>query len=298
MMNASDAGHADPVKPQAMGERLAFELREIGIPPRPEILNRINQEIKQDEPDFKLLAALISSDVSLSSGLIKTANSPYFGFRTPVRSVSQALTTLGLNVASRTIAGLSLRLIFPHAISMQRFWGASSRIARLSGWLAQRYRAARVKADDAYTFGLFRDCGIPLLLFPFPDYRDILKLANAESELLFTDIEDHHLQTNHALIGSQLGENWLLPDELNLAILNHHNVMALREPGAVALPQQALGLIALAQLAEHLVQHHTGLSQTQEWKKMGADCLRLLAIGVDELADLYADSAEIVASEE
>ena len=40
--------------------------------------------------------------------------------------------------------------------------------------------------DDAYTYGLFRDCGIPILMKKFPGYVDVLKAANAETEKGFT----------------------------------------------------------------------------------------------------------------
>jgi HD-like signal output (HDOD) protein len=41
---------------------------------RPAILDQINREIANSEPDFAHLAALISSDVALSASLIKVAN--------------------------------------------------------------------------------------------------------------------------------------------------------------------------------------------------------------------------------
>ena len=92
----------------------AFEqsLRDVGIPPRPLILERVGEEMRKEEPNFRHLGELISADVSLAAGLLKTANSSYFGFRSRARTVTQALVMLGLDVTSRAIAGLALRKVF------------------------------------------------------------------------------------------------------------------------------------------------------------------------------------------
>lgn len=282
-----------------VGTLLANAIRDIGIPPCPAILTQINTEMSKEEPDLKYLDRIISSDVSLAAGLIAIANSPFFGFRNRVRSVREALQMLGLVVASRTIAGLIIQKVFPPSPSLERFWHASACIARLSGWLAQNCRAGlKVRPDDAYTFGLFRDCGIPILMRRFDDYAETLKRANQEQVRSFTDVEQAIYPTNHAAVGSLLAQSWWLPDEICLAIRHHHEQRMLAPGSSPRLANPVLGLIAIVQLAEHLFQKHSGLSQTQEWHKLGADCLRLLKLEESDLETIYTDSAELVASAE
>ena len=287
-------------KHSAVDVLLENAVRDIGIPPRPAILDSINFEMHKDEPDMLHLSRLISSDVALAAGLIATANSPYFGFRRRVRSVRETLMMLGLDVASRAVAGLVLRKLFPATLILERFWDASACIARLSGWLTQHpEHGIRIRADDAYTFGLFRDCGIPVMMKRFPHYQDVLKTANEAKELDFTTVEEKHCPTNHVVIGYLLAQSWRLPDETCLAIRHHHDYLALREQDCSApLPVATLGLIATVHLAEHLFQHHTGLSQTQEWIKAGEVCLQLLGISTERLDQLYDESGMIITSED
>jgi HD-like signal output (HDOD) protein len=288
---------ADTPPPSPVDALLESSLKDIGIPPRPVILERISEEMRKDEPDYKRLGNIIGADVSLSGGLIKTANSPFFGFRNRVRSVNEALMLLGLDVASRAIAGIILRKVFPGSLHLERFWDASARIARLSGWLAQQVGHNKLRPDDAYTFGLFRDCGIPVLLLRFPGYEKILTQANEEASRGFTAVEDVQLPTNHAMVGCLLAQSWWLPEETCLAIRHHHEAAIIETP-SVTPPLTSRYRIAMSQLAEHLVQRHSGLSHTQEWPKLGAACLRLLDLTENDLDDIFDDSIPVMEAED
>lgn len=282
--------------PSAVDNLIERSILDVGIPPCPLILDRFMNEARLDEPDFNRLASIIGSDVGLSAGLIKTANSPYFGLRQRVRSVNEALTILGLKPASRAVAGIILRKAFPNVPNMERFWDASARIAHLSGWLAQHLNIRGLRAEDTYTFGLFRDCGIPVLLGRFPQYEKILNEANSSTEHSFTEIENNGLSTNHAMIGCILAQSWWLPEEICLAIRNHHDLMAL-ESLSSQLPLLSRRLIATAQLAEHIVQKQLGLSMTHEWSKLGDVSLRILELDEAQLNTLYSEAESVVNSE-
>lgn len=287
----------DQHNPSEVDKLFERTLIDVGIPPCPAILTRFMDEAGKDEPDFNRLAAIIGSDVGISAGLIKTANSPYFGMRQRVRSVNEALTVLGLKASSRAVAGIILRNSFPNVPNLERFWDASARIARLSGWLAQQLRIRGLMAEDAYTYGLFRDCGIPVLLRRFPGYEKVLAAANADATRSFTAVEDAGIPTNHAMVGCILAQSWWLPEEICLAIRNQHDLTALESAGS-DLPMLSRRLIATAQLAEHIVQRQLGLSLTQEWQKLGAACLQILDIGEDRLEELYAEAAPVAAADE
>jgi HD-like signal output (HDOD) protein len=283
--------------PVSFETQLENTLRDIGIPPRPAILDRLSNEMRKAEPDFNSLAGIISADVALSASLIKITNSPFFGFRSRVRSVKEALMVLGLEVASRAIAGIALRKAFPDSLKMERYWDSSARIARLSGWLAQRVTRNSLRPDDAYVFGLFRDSGIPILLARFPDYYSVLNKANHEEIKSFTEIEDANLPTNHVVVGCLLSQSWWLPEETSVSIRYHHDVNALT---AATIPpsQTSRYLIAVAQLAEFLLQQNTGLCKTQEWSKLGPACLRLLNISEDDVKNILVDAMPVIEADE
>lgn len=278
----------------AIPEQIGVAVRNIGIPPCPAILLQVHKEAEKDEPDFNRLTDLVSQDVGLSASLIKVTNSPALGLSRKVRSVKEAIHILGLRMTMQTIAGISLQKLFGHAPTLERFWDSTARRARVSRWLAQQRRIEGVSPDDAYTFGLFRDCGIPLLMIPFPQYLDLLKAANADETRAFTDIEMDGIGIHHAQVGAELAEEWYLPAELECAIRYHHDPAFIE--GRIGEGMSvARYLVALGQLAEYLIQRATGLARNREWEKLGRVCLALLGMSDADLEQLGSDAIEIVA---
>jgi HD-like signal output (HDOD) protein len=274
-------------------DQLERTILDVGIPPCPEVLDRFMKEIRNFEPDFNRLEKIIATDVSVSAGLIKTANSSLFNLRQKVRSVREALAILGTKTAMLTVAGIILRNTFPKVPDLERFWDSSARIARVSGWLTQNIEINGIRPDDAYTYGLFRDCGIPVLLGRYKSYAEVLEVANNSLDQSFTDIEDTNISTNHAFIGWLLAQSWHLPKETCIAICNHHNIIAISSTNS-RLPLPSRKLIAIAQLAEHLVQNQLGLSFTEEWTKLGNACLRLLNLEKEQLQSLYKEAESVL----
>jgi HD-like signal output (HDOD) protein len=273
----------------------AFErtLKDINIPPRPIILERVKVEMRKEDPNFKQLGQLIAADVGLSAGLMKISNSAYFGLRTKVHSVDDALMMLGLDVASRAIAAACLRQSFPLTPPLERFWNGSAQIAALSGWLAKNNPNSKLPADVAYTFGLFRDIGIAILLLRYPRYVETLASANHETELSFTDVEQRDFGTDHTRVGYVLAMNWNLPEEICLGIRSHHDLLAMDQAES-GVPLASRYLIATSQTAEHILQCVSGLSSTSEWLKLGPACLKTLGLSEDELPAICEAGAEIL----
>jgi HD-like signal output (HDOD) protein len=268
-------------------------LQDIDIPPRPTILERIRHEMGREQPNARTLGLQISADVGLAAGVVSIANSPYFGCHSRSRSIHEALLVLGLEATARAVAAISLRLAFPNTSHYERFWDASAQIAALSGWLAQTVRRPGLRADDAYTYGLFRDCGIVILLRHAPGYMKALERANCEAERSFTDVEEDILPFNHSVVGCLMAQNWWLAEEMCLAIRHHHDLAAIAGPES-GVPAVGRSMIAVSQLAEHLLQRATGASRTSEWDKLGAGCLGVLGLDQADLADLYDEGAALV----
>ncbi|MBY0577682.1 MAG: HDOD domain-containing protein [Burkholderiales bacterium] len=273
---------------QLLDHEMERVLGSVGIPPRPTILMELDSEVKKDDPDFRKIERLVSSDVGLSASLLKTVNSPFFGLHNKATTISQAVSVLGLSTLARTITCLMLRKVFATAgqISMERFWDASAKVAMATAYIAKQLPG--MNRDEAYTFGLFQDCGIPVLMQRFPDYKQTLGIANQSVDRKFTDIEEEHCQTTHSTVGYLLTKSWNLPQTLSSAIRFHHEYDLLAESQSL-IAQESQNLVALALLAERAIQLHSGLSNSVEWRKGGEIVLHHLGLSESEFEDIVDD---------
>lgn len=272
---------------EPVDELLRKELSAIKIPPRPAVMSNIEQEMRSRAPNFGTLETIISLDVGISASLLKIANSAFFGFNGHARSVKDALHILGLNTVATAIAALSLRKAFAHVPNLERYWDSSARVAQLSGWLVANLTSChhKLRPEEAYTFGLFRDCGIPVLMSMYADYFDILKVANNEQVRPFTAIEDDEMGLNHAMIGASLADEWQLPIEFRAAIELHHDQDAILGLSAHKVPNASRYFMAISQLAEYLFQRLSGMNKTCEWGKLGASCSSVLGLEDENVID-------------
>jgi HD-like signal output (HDOD) protein len=271
---------------------VAGELDNIKIPARPAVLLNLQREMGVAEPDFQKIEEIITMDVAISASLVKIANNPTLGLSRQVRSIKEALHLLGLSTVRTVVMAIALRQSFAKTKSLERFWDSSARIAHLTSWLAANLvvDGRKIRPDEAFTFGLFRDCGIAVLMSMYADYLEILARANAESQHPFTSIEVDELGLDHAMIGGMLVREWELPEEFRQAVERHHEVEAIEGTASTGISDTSRILIALAQLAEHLFQALTGLNKTCEWQKLGGSCLTVLELTEANVAELLAQA--------
>lgn len=170
--------------PAHADHKLEHSLKGVSIPSCPAVLAQLMDELRQPQVSGKRIAALIGEDVGLAAMVVKSANSPLFGSGRRIGSLDEAIRLLGFGTLTNLVQEALLRtaLAAPGA-ALERFWDNSRYTAAASALIARKTGCAR--AETAYTFGLFHDCGIPLLVSRFPNYKQILGVANQATERWF-----------------------------------------------------------------------------------------------------------------
>mgnify|MGYP000745149322 CR=1 FL=1 len=256
------------------------------IPSSPKVLTELMEELRSPMTNGKKLAALINKDAGLAAGVLKSVNSPVFGTSRKIDSLPDAINLLGFKTLSNLVLQTLLRTtIRCHDSSLERFWDNSAYTAAVSGKLASVIKGT--SADTAYTFGLLHDCGIPLLVQRFSNYKQVLGQANAATDRCFTDVEEELLDTNHAIVGCILARSWGLPDEVSAGILCHHEYAAL--DGGTHLAESSRALIAINVIAEHVAGIHLRLKEDAEWSKARDHVSHFSGLSLTELDDLIDD---------
>jgi len=235
-------------------------LKQVTIPPRPALLIELDRELGGAEPDFRAVAALVGKDVGISAAMLKTLNSPLFALRSKIGNVTQAVQLLGMRNVRNIVTGLMLRNMVGAGQNLERFWDSAAINAYLCSILPKTPR------DEAYTFGLFRDCGIPILMQRFPEYRDTLKRAAGDDRPMPV-VEDERHGTNHATVGYMVARSWGLSDAICQSILRHHDIDMIN--GKDSTVPLAHTLVAINFFAEHLNDTMLRMRQDSQWELHG-----------------------------
>jgi HD-like signal output (HDOD) protein len=262
------------------------------IPVKPQILVELQQVQASSDPSPRAFSDVITKDVALSAAVLKTVNSPVFGLNRTITDIPQSIMLLGTKNITMIATFFQLKNAFNRksSISHEKYWDISMATANMMT-LVIEYLSLQSECpiEDAYAFGLFRDCGIQLMAMKYDDYKTVLIEANASPEVVFTDIEEAHYQTNHAIIGYFVANSWNLPVELCQSILRHHEPHYLQDTANSSLSKH---LYVLAKLASNILSNYLTASDDSEWLLAREDVLAFFKLSDYDYAELEQDLKE------
>ncbi|CAK0758014.1 HDOD domain-containing protein [Gammaproteobacteria bacterium] len=265
-------------------------LQGMEIPPQPQVLRKVMAEQQKANPDLHKVADAVSQDVGLSAAMLRAANSPAFGLRSQVTSISQAVLLLGMPNAVSLVTGLSLRMSMKgkSKVNLDDFWNTAADTAIVTAMLARRL--SLMSPDQAHMLGLFHDCGIPLLMQKFPNYTEVAKQARSSPDESITTLEDRHFSTNHAVVAYYVAKSWFLPKDIREVILHHHNESLLtRDEGKLS------SQVAMLLCAEHLSHSFRHMaSEDRGWDRQEEQVLALLGLTQEDCEDVNADIVNVL----
>jgi len=264
----------------------------IDIPACPSVVIDAMQEAQRDEPDLNRLAGIISTDAGMSAAALKLANSPLYGASSRVTSVRKAVERLGTKNVVCVVVAVALRASMSGlpAAWLENFWKRTTLLAIISSLVARRLYG--ISPDAAYTYSLFHDAAIPLMMRRFPNYGEVLEKCRNEG-LMLVQAEGDMFPCTHPIIGSLLVRNWGLPPILGQAIRFHHEDDAYDLPDRT-LPGGAVSLIAVTQVSEHLLSEILDDCDLEVGAQLFAKALDYLGVSESDLDDLRSRVAEAV----
>lgn len=276
-------------------DQIKHLLHGISIPPQPQIM--VDLQMEQFDPNCSMdrIAKLISQDVGLAGSILKTVNSSFFGLSNKIASIDQAINLLGITSVVNIVNALSIRgsLSDEAIITLSHFWDSAMDIAMSCATIAKRigYRAP----DEAYTLGLFHNCGIPLLVERFDNFPQVMEAAYADSEERIVDTENKLLNTNHAVVGYYVGKSWNLPRYMCEAIADHHRAEDIFIDQEYQNTEKK-NLLAILKMAEHICGNYRLLGQQTddfEWQRLEVNLLEYVGLSNPDFLNLQETIEEM-----
>jgi putative nucleotidyltransferase with HDIG domain len=180
------------------------------------------------DADISDIARIVEQDPGLTTRLLHTVNSAYFGIARRVVSCSEAIQIVGLELIRGLMMGMKIFDFYKNRPFVRtvfgRIWDHSLRTATGARRLCELEKQSIEICNVAFTAGLLHDIGkLILAANAEEDYRKVIEEADS-SRVPWYVAEKELFGTTHAQVGAYLFTLWGFPDPVVRAVENHHNL--------------------------------------------------------------------------
>jgi putative nucleotidyltransferase with HDIG domain len=176
---------------------------------------------RDPDADVEDLCRVIQTDIGLAARLMRSANSPAMGRRTPARQLTEAVLTLGLRQTCNLLVTTCARRLYRATLpGVEQLWNHALAVAVATETLASRMRSA----DPATVFlvGLFHDIGRVAFLMADASAPEVIASLARTSGTEPSDLEREWYGFDHSEAAAMLAQDWGLPPDQCDAIRWHH----------------------------------------------------------------------------
>ena len=259
------------------------------LPPLPTSALRVITLIKNPETSVKELETVIGEDLALTAGILRRANSAFYGYARRISSIQEAIVMLGFQVIhelaiSVAITPLLKTQLVGYEIEQEGLWKHSLLTAMAAKRLCQHLKLPYV--DVAFTAGLLHDIGKLIISIYLQVVGAFLLEKVTENKFSFVELEEKVIGFDHARVGGFMARSWNLPDDLVAPISFHHNLSDAQHYGELSsVVHVANGLASLLGFGGGV---DSGFNPIQQ------KALDLLSLKESDLELLMADLEELL----
>ena len=246
--------------------------------------------IEDEDHSLKEVVRLVENDASLTSEVLKVANTPAYFRGQPATTVQRAVLLLGEMMVVGIAICASSSIVFHSPLegydsATGEMWDHSVRSAIASRSIA-KYTKKKVSPGLAFTAGLLHDIGKSVLSEFLVGHGDeINHLQESAEDKDFLEMERDILGTDHTKVGFALAKSWKLPEPFQYVIRDHHNPSQTKE--------EYLGLVYTVHLADLIsMLGGAGTGSDSLSYKVASDYEEHVQISKEELSLILLDVQE------
>lgn len=218
----------------------------------PQVAIRVTRMVEDKMSSAEDLGRELARDPALSLKLLRLANSPLYGARNEIDTISRAVMILGtMRIRDMVLASSavdSFSGIPNELVTMEDFWRRSLYTGLASKFIAAQRGEGR--EESSFVAGLLHNIGKLVIYNRFPEQsvRAFMMVLDAEVPESFL-AEQRILGFDHAELGGALLSKWGLPAHLVEAVACHHEPeKAEQYPVEAALTHVSSRISLMAQL--------------------------------------------------
>jgi diguanylate cyclase (GGDEF)-like protein len=222
-----------------MNENLINRIKQCpNLPSLPSIAMQVLDLAGKADVDIAEIARIISKDPALSTKILRTVNSSFYGRSQHVSTISHALVILGLQSVKTLVLGFSLVMNLSKSknkgFKHLNYWRRSIFAATAARTIAKKINL--VQQEEAFLAALLQDIGMLVLDQILGEQYSAICERSATHQELFTN-EQAELGATHCDVGIYLAEQWKLPPILVSTIGGSHDASRVTDPALQKLTQ-------------------------------------------------------------
>ena len=227
------------------------------LPTLPPVVYELSRIINDPMSNTSEVERVMQNDQSLTTKVLKLANSAYFGVPGGVSNLQKAIAFLGYDTVHQLVLGASimeaLEVSGPTKFDLNEFWRHAIGTAMAAETVAKRV-GVKVPAD-LFTCGLVHDMGkVVLYMIDTDQFMKNVQIAR-DDDVTFLDAENKENIIPHTALGHLLAKKWLLPNAIQQCILHHHEANPEKRLHVSAELNQYVDIVFLANLMVHALKY-------------------------------------------
>lgn len=190
----------------------------------PQVVGRLLQLTRDPNFDLGEVVECLESEPTLAARVLRIVNSSFFGQRTKISGVRQAVTLLGQRTLRTVALTFSLVDSFTRGAGgriYNAYWGRALTMASVASRISMGRR--EIDQDNAYSAGLLADLGI-LVFAQFENERYTALSENVAHGPELLEAERSEFGFTHPDLVARLLTRWEFPLPLVLAVQHHHEL--------------------------------------------------------------------------
>ena len=193
------------------------------LPTFPNVAMQVVKACDDSDTTARSLSKLVAEDPSLTTRMLRLANSSFFGMERRINDLSDAIVILGLrNVRHLSLIASTygwLEGVGLPRTETTRIWIHSLGMGLGTDMVAKL--SPKINAGDGFTAGLLSEIGRVALAVAMPEAT----MGAYDVAMCGVSLDDAELQIfgyNHTHVGAALAESWSFPYEIVETIRYHH----------------------------------------------------------------------------
>jgi HD-like signal output (HDOD) protein len=190
------------------------------LPTFKEKVVKLEKMITKENASINKIADEVKKDVSITSSVLKLANSAAFPTVSTISDVDRAITIVGLKELRNVLYSIEVERIMKEKYpDFKEVWEESKECAYYCSFLAQRKKTSKEITNYMYISGLLHDIGkIVMLTYEEESVEAIRNIAKIREEPFCMEFEEAVVGINHHNVGLIIGRKWNFPKIIYKAI--------------------------------------------------------------------------------